>query len=55
MSANNKPFAPGVIEHHRRRIGTAAQRRELRTWLLAAAVLGLLVFIAASTGGFFSV
>lgn len=34
----NKHFAPGVIERHRRQIGTPAKRRELVRWLQLAAV-----------------
>jgi hypothetical protein len=34
----NKPFAPGAIERHTRKIGTPAQRRELVRWLQLALV-----------------
>lgn len=38
-----RPFAPGVIERHRRQLGTPAQRRELKRWLLALLVLCVLL------------
>ena len=44
------PFAPGAIEHHRRPLGTPAQRRELVRWLKLSALVvsasGLVGFVA---------
>jgi branched-subunit amino acid transport protein len=49
------PYAPGTIEHHTRRMGTPAQRRELALWLkrsLAfAAVCALLALVAGTLVG----
>ena len=49
------PFAPGAIEHHRRPLGTPAQRRELVLWLkrsLAfAAACALLALVAGALVG----
>lgn len=44
------PYAPGTIEHHRRPLGTPAQRRELVRWLKLSALVvsasGLVGFVA---------
>ncbi len=47
-----KPFAPGAIERHTRRIGTPAQRRELTRWMQLAVVAMALVGCTALGAGF---
>ena len=47
-----KPFAPGAITRHTRRIGTQAQRRELARWLQLALVAMALTGCTALGAGF---
>jgi hypothetical protein len=49
-----KPFAPGAIERHTRKIGTPAQRRELVRWLQLALVAMALVGCTALGAGWFA-
>lgn len=51
MSAH--PFAPGAITRHRS-ARRAAQLRELRKWLLVAALLGALSITLGLAAGLFS-
>jgi hypothetical protein len=51
-------FAPGAIEHHKRTLGTPAQRRELVRWLklsgLCFACTGAVAFVAGLVNGWLS-
>jgi hypothetical protein len=47
-------FAPGAIEHHKRVLGTPAQRRELRLAVLCIVCTGALAFGAGLVVGYLS-